>query len=245
MRQGDRQLVLLIQKTNRKTIGIKVAADLKVKICCPLWFTEKQAVLFCEDHKTKIFACYDRAVEQFGRVQTEVSWAEIYRDGGVLPFGDGEISLHRVYNRDETHIRVYRKHIESGKNCLCMAGGVENHPELYRGAVTKWMREYARVSLGEKVSIFAKQMNVHFGRISIKEQKTRWGSCSQSGNLNFNWKLVLMPECIQEYLVVHELAHRKQMNHSAAFWAEVEQVLPDYRERKRWLRENEREFAKY
>ena len=80
-------------------------------------------------------------------------------------------------------------------------------------------------------------MGVTCGRISIREQKTRWGSCSGQGNLNFNWKLILMPPEILDYVVVHELAHRKQMNHSPAFWAEVERILPDWRERRRWLRE--------
>ena len=59
------------------------------------------------------------------------------------------------------------------------------------------------------------------------------------GNLNFHWKLVLMPPAILDYVVVHELAHRKEMNHSSRFWAEVEKILPDYRERRKWLKEHE------
>lgn len=70
----------------------------------------------------------------------------------------------------------------------------------------------------------------------MREQKTRWGSCSAAGNLNFNWKLILMPPEILDYVVVHELAHRKELNHSKAFWSVVEQILPDYKERRRWLK---------
>lgn len=84
---------------------------------------------------------------------------------------------------------------------------------------------------------FAPLVGVTYNRIFIKEQKTRWGSCSSLGNLNFNWKLILLDEELLDYVVVHELAHRKQMNHSPAFWAEVERILPDWRERRRWLRE--------
>ena len=77
-----------------------------------------------------------------------------------------------------------------------------------------------------------------WGRITIRCQKTRWGSCSAKGNLNFNCLLMLSPPQVQTYVVVHELAHRKHMDHSPAFWAEVETVLPDYRDSVRWLKTN-------
>lgn len=89
----------------------------------------------------------------------------------------------------------------------------------------------------ERVDYYARLMGISYGRITIREQKTRWGSCSSKGNLNFNWKLMLMPPEILDYVVVHELAHRREMNHSGDFWRIVEQVLPDYRERRKRLRE--------
>lgn len=88
----------------------------------------------------------------------------------------------------------------------------------------------------ERVSYYARRMNLTYGRITIREQKTRWGSCSSAGNLNFNWKLVLLPPELLDYVVVHELAHRREMNHSSAFWAVVEQEMPDYRERRKLLK---------
>ena len=88
----------------------------------------------------------------------------------------------------------------------------------------------------KRVAYFADRMGVAYGRITIREQKTRWGSCSGAGNLNFNWKLIFTGPDQLEYVVVHELAHLKQMNHSPAFWREVEAVLPDYRERRKKLK---------
>ncbi len=95
----------------------------------------------------------------------------------------------------------------------------------------------ARKVFPERIAYFAKQMGVTYGRVTLREQKTRWGSCSSKGNLNFNWKLILLPPELLDYVVVHELAHRKEMNHSAAFWKVVEEVLPDYRERRKALKE--------
>ena len=74
--------------------------------------------------------------------------------------------------------------------------------------------------------------------VAIRNQKTRWGSCSSKGTLSFNWKLYLAPIEVLDYVVVHELCHLCEMNHSAAFWGLVEQIMPDYRERMKWLKQN-------
>ena len=96
----------------------------------------------------------------------------------------------------------------------------------------------AKNVLPGKVRLFAQQMGIPYGRISIRSQHSRWGSCSAAGNLNFNCLLMLAPDAVQDYVVVHELCHRKEMNHSPAFWREVEKILPDYRMQKQWLKEN-------
>ena len=81
-----------------------------------------------------------------------------------------------------------------------------------------------------RVKYYADIIGVTYGKITIRNQKTRWGSCSSKGNLNFNCLLMLMPPEVIDYVVVHELCHRKQMNHSKAFWKEVEKILPNYKD---------------
>lgn len=98
--------------------------------------------------------------------------------------------------------------------------------------------EIARDIFTRKTAYYASVMNVTYGRISIREQKTRWGSCSSKGNLNFNWRLIFAPEEVLDYIVVHELAHRREMNHSPAFYRIVGSVLPDYKKEQKWLREH-------
>ena len=99
------------------------------------------------------------------------------------------------------------------------------------------LAEEALKVIPERVEYFAKVIGVTYGKITIRNQKTRWGSCSSKGNLNFNCLLMLAPPEVLDYVVVHELCHRKQMNHSKAFWLEVEKVLPDYKEARKWIKE--------
>lgn len=98
------------------------------------------------------------------------------------------------------------------------------------------LADEALQDIPKRVKQFASRMHVNYGRITIRNQTRRWGSCSSKGNLNFNCLLMLAPPEIRDYVVVHELAHRKQMNHSAVFWTEVASVLPDYESRELWLK---------
>ena len=99
------------------------------------------------------------------------------------------------------------------------------------------LRELAYPVISERVRHFSEIIGVDYGSITIRNQKTRWGSCSSNGNLSFNCLLMLATPDVLDYVVVHELCHRKEMNHSKRFWDEVEKVLPDYRKQRRWLKE--------
>ena len=100
------------------------------------------------------------------------------------------------------------------------------------------LREQARKRVTERVRYYAPIIGVTYGQIAIRTQHTRWGSCSSKGNLNFNCLLALVPSEVLDYVVVHELCHRKELNHSARFWSEVEEVLPSYNVCRKWLKEH-------
>ncbi len=115
--------------------------------------------------------------------------------------------------------------------------GRTNQPALTKAELEK-LKADARREFEILVAKWAPLLGVTWGRITIRAQKSRWGSCSAQGNLNFNCLLMLAPEAVREYVVVHELCHRKHMNHSSAFWAEVAGAMPDYQARRKWLKTN-------
>ncbi len=100
----------------------------------------------------------------------------------------------------------------------------------------------AKRLLPSRVEYYADIIGVEYNCITIRTQRTRWGSCSSKGNLNFNCLLMLAPEDVQDYVVVHELCHLKEMNHSKRFWAEVERVLPDFDASYQWLKRHGNEL---
>lgn len=100
------------------------------------------------------------------------------------------------------------------------------------------LKKKARLLIPQRVEHYAQLSGITYGRISIRLQKTRWGSCSAEGNLNFNCLLALMPVEVLDSVVVHELCHRRQMNHSRAFYDEVLRLYPEYKKYHRWLKKN-------
>ena len=123
-----------------------------------------------------------------------------------------------------------RKHLEK----------YENRPaeDKLTHAQLRQLGEEALAWFPDRVKYWASRAGVTYGGITIRAQRSRWGSCSSRGNLNFNCLLMLAAPEIRDYIIVHELCHRKEMNHSPKFWAEVEGVLPDYRGRLQWLKDN-------
>ncbi len=105
-------------------------------------------------------------------------------------------------------------------------------------AFRAFYREKGNVRIPGRVALYSARMAAAPGPIRIIDLKNRWASCSETGHLNFHWKCMMAPPKILDYIVVHELAHLRRPNHTEAFWNEVDKVMPDYRERKAWLREH-------
>ena len=139
--------------------------------------------------------------------------------------------IERILQEKESWIRKSIDKIQE-KKALYEAENIE--PLSY--AEIQELADKALEYIPGRVAYFSNQVGVNYGGITIRNQKTRWGSCSSKGNLNFNCLLMLTPPEVIDYVVVHELCHRKEMNHSKAFWDEVAKILPDYKKQVQWLK---------
>lgn len=158
---------------------------------------------------------------------------QIQRDGTILvraPLRLPEREIQKFLQEKSSWIEA---HLEKVNRANENAAEAPLSPEDIRALADRALED-----IPQRVRKFAARMGVTYGKITIRNQTTRWGSCSGAGNLNFNCLLMLAPEEIRDYVVVHELAHRRHMDHSAAFWQEVMGVLPDYKARVKWLKEN-------
>ena len=105
-----------------------------------------------------------------------------------------------------------------------------------RPAIQKHLRKLAQKELPVRVMELAELHGIQISRVSVRNQKSRWGSCSRKGTISLNWRLIQTPDFVRDYIILHELAHRRQMNHSDKFWQEVERLCPDYLTAERWIK---------
>ncbi len=159
---------------------------------------------------------------------------EVTRDGKVIVRAPKRMPMDRIRAFTEEKQAWIARHVADAQR---KAEAAKQIPERSEAEV-RALKERARDAFMRRTAYYAEQMGVSYGRISIRDQKTRWGSCSSQGNLNYNWRLILAPPEILDYVVVHELAHRRHMNHSAAFWGEVSRIMPDWQPRRDWLKRN-------
>lgn len=162
---------------------------------------------------------------------------------------DGQITVRvpmRISDKEISHlltdkrIWIVTKYLEVQKQQKNRP--VSDLTDVQRTALEQRYITAAKEYFPKRVDYFIQFTGGSYNRITIRDQKTRWGSCSAKGTLSFNWRLMLAPPAILDYVVVHELCHLSYMNHSAAFWKKVESVYPDYRTARKWLKDHGNEL---
>ncbi len=151
---------------------------------------------------------------------------------------DGKVIVRAPMRLPKREIDAFvQKHEDWAEKHLAASQAAQNVPKLTDEELHA-LADKALQIIPQRVALYAKLLGVEYGRITIRAQKTKWGSCSSKGNLNFNCLLMLAPPEVLDSVVVHELCHRKHMNHSKAFYAEIARVMPDYQARRAWLKQN-------
>lgn len=158
-------------------------------------------------------------------------------DGAILPVRGVD---HLIVGIDRIRGRV-QVSIEDGVAGLRVPGG----PDHLARRLTDWLKSEAETDFRERVGVHAHHLGVKPIGLRLRGQSTRWGSCSSTGRLNFNWRLILAPPFVLDYVAAHEVAHLVEMNHSPAFWAEVERTLPDMKRGRAWLRAHGQTLMSY
>ena len=227
---GNQTIVYTIKRSLRaKYVRLEVRPETGLTVVIPRSYKPDQILGLLKEKKrwiTDKLASY--------------SHIEQSRSNKSLKNGDSVPYLGRDLKVD---IRLSEKNIESvnlERNRLVINQTTgENGANLL---LERWYRMQVAQLIEEKANEISTRMNLKYGRLAIRGQKTRWGSCSQKGNLNFNWKLIMMPEPVIDYVIIHELAHLKEMNHTKRFWLLVEQYCPQWRKQRKWLKDHAMEL---
>jgi len=211
-----------IIRSRRKTIAVEITKEGGVLVRAPLKIARREVLDFVHQNRAWIA----RKLAQASKLQAERTLRR-FQEGEPFPFLGEQHHLRYVPGGE-----YLRK--ENGE-FLLGADLSSRAEDLFR----TWYRARAREILEDRVAHFALQMGLSCRSVRITDAKERWGSCNAAGSLNFAWRLVMAPPPVIDYVIVHELAHLVEMNHSRRFWGRLGRILPDYAERRKWLRQNE------
>lgn len=176
-----------------------------------------------------------------------LGWLEqrLKRAAPKVPFAAGE----RIPLRGVPHLVTptgrLRGHVEVANDADEPLLLVPGAPEHHARRVEEWLRGEAQRDLAERSQVHAATLGVTVVSVAMRSQTTRWGSCSSTGRLNYNWRLILAPSHVLDYVAAHEVAHLVHMNHSTSFWRTVERALPDMSRGRAWLKAHGKELMAY
>lgn len=219
-------------KAKRVSISIK---NQKIKVSIPKGITLEYAKNFLEDNKDWVIKHLDKqsAIAQRVKPKNYTSGEKLLYRGRSYPLVIEEKSsdsYHALFKGSRIVVYVPPDLVPEKKTFMV------------KSLIEEWYKGQAQKLLPEQVDYYSRLLNTSYNKLKIKDQKTRWGSCSNKGNINLNWRIIMAPHQVAAYVIIHELAHLKHMNHSKEFWKTVEESLQDYKKWKKWLTQNGKEL---
>ena len=212
-----------IYKSKRKTLSISFKNG-KYIIKAPYFLSDEQIYEFVESNKERIKRLKIKWLEH----QKKIVKKEFVNGEKFLYLGS-EYPLKIIENAQSEKALIFDK-----KSFILNT----SDPKVIRFLMESFYIETAKKYICARLNELAEKLQLKYTKCGITKAKTRWGSCSYKNSINFSYKLIMAPPMIIDYVIIHELVHILHKNHSTEFWKSIEKILPDYKERKKWLKEN-------
>ena len=229
---GNRRIEYSITRRKRKSVGIAVSLEAGVQIIAPNRVSAAQI----QDIVQKKAEWISKKLSLMEEIKNNMPKRE-FISGEMLPYLGADYTLEVL---EQSRLKSVKASLLDDKFVVSIPTSLpdEERPQRIREALVKLYRQCALELAIERIQAYSVKTGLEPSKVIIKEQRKRWGSCTASGIININWKIVIAPISVVDYLVVHELAHLKVRNHSKDFWKFVESILPDYKVHSQWLKAN-------
>jgi len=215
----------LVRHPRARQYVLRVLPDGTPRVTIPRWGSKREALAFLEAQREWVARQRTKQAER-ARVAPGREWV----DGHTLLLGGRAVTLRRGSAR--------RAGVVAGDDVLVVTPRSRDAEDL-RPIAAAWLLARAKHELPARLLSLAAQLDLAVTRVSVRNQRARWGSCATGGRISLNWRLVQTPDAVRDYVLIHELMHLRQPNHSARFWALVARACPDHEVSRRWLRAHE------
>jgi hypothetical protein len=207
-----------LQRSKRRSIGFLINED-GLRITAPRWVTIADIEQAIREKQAWILR---KLTERRERTQRQLEPKMQWKDGAKLPFMGGEVSL-RI-----APASISGTHFLTDENILIINLPADAGEQQLKDRVQAWLQQEAKRVFNDRLPVFAEKLNVRYHSMALSAATTRWGSCTSQGKIRLNWRLIHFSPMIIDYVIAHELAHLREMNHSPRFWATVQSVFPDF-----------------
>src|SRR6056297_1128014 len=227
---GSKVIDYEVVRTDRKSLGINIEPKKGIIVRSPNQITDDKIKEIVKGKGGWIL----EKLDELAKIKPEPLPKE-FLSGEKLPYIGKRYRLKMKEKKEvnNTEVRLFQ-----GKFIIEVPLDLKEDKkrDIIREEFIKWYRKHAKEKILERVEKYKDKLGVEPNNVKIKKQKKRWGSCSSKGNININWKIIMAPMSVIDYIVVHELAHLKYDNHSNDFWQLVETIMPNYEDRAEWLK---------
>lgn len=228
----NKTLEYAIVRSSRKSIGLEVSPGNGLLIRAPERVSRKRIKQVIRDKAPWIL----KKLEEVKEIKPEPEPLEFVTGEKIPYLGDYyNILIKEVQGCKKPEIVLNNEYFSITINNTVER---EERRQIVRDALVSWYKKQARLVINKRITIYQDKIGRKPVRVRIKNQKKRWGSCSSKGNLNFNWRLIMGPISVLDYLLAHELAHLVHPNHSKEYWKLIRSIMPEYQESKQWLKIN-------